>query len=141
MLKLPAALAESIRSHAGKAYPEECCGILLGRVAVEDREVRELRACANARAGSGNRYAIDPRDLIAAQREGRERGLEVVGFYHSHPDHPPEPSATDLEEAQWEGCVYLIVSVTRGRAGEMRAYVLRGETPTKRLEPESIAEV
>ena len=126
MLKLPAALAAELLAHAERAYPEECCGVLLGRARGDAREVVEARACANARAGRRDRYAIAPEELIAAQRAARERGLELLGFYHSHPDHPLEPSATDRAEAYWEGCSYVIVSVAGGQAGELRSFRLSG---------------
>jgi proteasome lid subunit RPN8/RPN11 len=126
MLRLPRALADAMRRHAERDYPEECCGVLLGRVDLRDRDgirvVVEVRACANARAGTHDRYAIAPQELIAAQRETRERGLAIVGFYHSHPDHPAEPSATDAAEAYWPECVYVIVSITQGKAGAMNAF-------------------
>ncbi|HSE49464.1 MAG TPA: M67 family metallopeptidase [Terriglobales bacterium] len=134
MLKLPAALAAELRAQGQRAYPEECCGVLLGRARGDTREVVEARACANARAGTRDRYAIAPGELIAAQRAARERGLELLGFYHSHPDHPPEPSATDRVEAYWEGSSYVIVSVTRGQADDLRSFVLRGG----RFEAESV---
>ena len=134
MLKLPAAVAAELRAHAERAYPEECCGVLLGRARGDAREVVEARACANARAGRRDRYAIAPEELVAAQREARERGLEIVGFYHSHPDHPPEPSATDRAEAYWEGCSYVIVSVAQGRPKEVRSFRLEHS----RLRPEEV---
>lgn len=145
MLRLPAALARELRGRAERAYPEECCGVLLGRVAGEERVVVETRACANARAGSGDRYAIAPRELVAAQREARERALEILGFYHSHPDQPARPSRIDVAEAWWEGCSYVIVSVGRGKAGAIASFRLRvasersGAAATeKRLEPEIV---
>jgi len=128
MLRLPRPLADAMRSHAERDYPEECCGILLGRAGLRGeagtREVVEVRPCTNTRAGEGThaRYAIAPQELIAAQREARERGLAIVGFYHSHPDHPAEPSATDTAEAHWPDCVYVIVSVVQGKAGAMNAF-------------------
>ena len=138
MLTLPAALAVELRRQAEAAYPEECCGILLGTTAGGSDRVREARACANAQSGKRGRYAIAPHDLIAAQREARERGLLIVGFYHSHPDHPPEPSSTDLDEAFWEDCCYVIVSVTAGQAGEIRAWRLHVRGDQRRLDPEPL---
>ena len=141
MLTLPRALADAIRHHAERDYPEECCGVLLGRVVLDgdgaSRVAVEARACANARVGEAkhDRYAIAPQELIAAQREARARGLLIIGFYHSHPDHPAEPSATDAAEAYWPGCVYVIVSVAQGQAGEMNAFVPAGKLEA-RLVPE-----
>ena len=138
MLTLPAALAVELRRQAEAAYPEECCGILLGTSERGADHVREARACANAHGGKRGRYAIAPHDLIAAQREARERGLLIVGFYHSHPDHPPEPSATDLAEAYWEDCCYVIVAVTSAGAGELRAWRLHVHGDQRRLDPEPL---
>ena len=125
MLKLPHTIAAELARHAEREYPEECCGVLLGAAAGETRTVAEARACVNVRAGDRGRYAIAPAELIAAQRAARARGLAVVGFYHSHPDHPAAPSATDRDEAYWPDCSYVIVSTAKGRAGELRSFVLR----------------
>ncbi len=138
MLTLPAALAVELRHQAEAAYPEECCGVLLGTPGEGNDLVREARACANARGGTRGRYAIAPHDLIAAQRDARARGLLIVGFYHSHPDHPPEPSATDLAEAYWEDCCYVIVAVTSAGAGELRAWRLHVHGDQRRLDPEPL---
>src|ERR671926_1560921 len=111
MLKIPRGIADGMRQHAVAEYPEECCGVLLGRVARDERVVADAIACRNVRAGGGTRYAIAPEELIGAQRQARERGLAIVGFYHSHPDHPAGPSATDVAEAHWPDCVYVIIAV------------------------------
>jgi proteasome lid subunit RPN8/RPN11 len=138
VLTLPAALAAELRRQAASAYPEECCGVLLGTAAAGGDHVREARACANARSGARGRYAIAAHDLIAAQRDARERGLLILGFYHSHPDHPPEPSATDLAEAYWEDCCYVIVATTAAGAGEIRAWRLHVHGDSRRLDPEPL---
>jgi proteasome lid subunit RPN8/RPN11 len=132
-LTLPQTIAEKIRRHAEREYPEECCGVLLGRLTGAEREVIEARACANAAPPEARRtrYAIAPAELIAAQRAARERGLAIVGFYHSHPDHPAQPSATDRAEAAWPDSVYLIVAVSAAGAGEMSAFQLSGDAATK----------
>jgi proteasome lid subunit RPN8/RPN11 len=119
---------EEIRRHAEKAYPEECCGILLGHVEGEVRRVVSAVRCRNAAADSRRtRYEIDSRELIQIQREGRERGYEIVGFYHSHPDQAAEWSAMDLDQAYWVGCSYVIVGVERGNAKEIRSFELAGD--------------
>jgi proteasome lid subunit RPN8/RPN11 len=125
MLKLPHTIAAELARHAEREYPEECCGVLLGSVAGDTRTVVEARACVNTRAEERGRYAIAPAELIAAPREARARGLAIVGFYHSHPDHPAAPSATDRDEACWPECSYVIVSAGQGHAGEMRSFVVR----------------
>jgi len=118
-----------IRRHGEEIYPHECCGILLGTSEGDVRTVRATVRCGNTRTDSPqNRYHIDPRELVRAQREARERGLDIVGFYHSHPDHPARWSPTDLEEAHWIGCSYVITSVANGKATETNSFALTGKT-------------
>jgi len=120
----PALLA--LRRHLEQAFPEEGCGVLLGRAEGTLSALEEV-ACANARSDRrGDRYQIDPLDLLRAQRQARVHGLEMVGFYHSHPGGAAHPSPTDLAEAHWLGCAYLITAVRDGRAGETRAFLLAG---------------
>jgi proteasome lid subunit RPN8/RPN11 len=89
--------------------------------------VTSVARCGNTRADSPhNRYNIDPKELIRIQREGRERGEDIVGFYHSHPDHPPHWSQTDLAEAHWLGCSYVITSVAKGKAEITNSFELTG---------------
>ena len=116
-LKLPQALYDQLRAHGEETYPHECCGILLGKSADGTNEVHELFRAGNTRTDSAhNRYHIAPIELIKAQREGRAKGLDIVGFYHSHPDHPAQWSQTDFAEAHWFGCSYVITAV----AGDIR---------------------
>lgn len=127
MLKLRPQQYDQIRREAEAAYPDEGCGVLVGVSGQESRSAGAAIPCANAsRESSHHRYSIDPLDLVRVQREARERGLEIVGFYHSHPDHPAQWSATDLAEAHWIGCSYVITSVESGRAAETKSYVLAG---------------
>src|ERR1700676_2456712 len=118
MLRLSRTNYGSLRQHGEETYPHECCGILLGRV--EDDGTRVVTSIARARNtrtdSAHNRYNIDPKQLVRIQREGRERGEDLVGFYHSHPDHPAQWSPTDLAEAHWFGCSYVITSVEKGTA-------------------------
>jgi proteasome lid subunit RPN8/RPN11 len=128
MLKLSHANYDSLRRHGEETFPHECCGVLLGRFAEDGSKVvsRTVR-CGNTREDSPhNRYQIDPRELIRIQREGRERGEDIVGFYHSHPDHPAQWSETDLAEAHWFGCSYVITSVEKGRAAATNSFELTG---------------
>ncbi len=91
------------------------------------KTVSRIVRCGNTRADSPhNRYNIDPRELIRIQREGRERGEDIVGFYHSHPDHPAQWSSTDLAEAHWFGCSYVITSVEKGAATVTNSFELTG---------------
>jgi len=71
-----------------------------------------------------NRYNIDPKELIAAQKQARQAGLDIVGFYHSHPNHPPRWSQTDLAEAHWIGCSYVITSVLKGKTEVTNSFAL-----------------
>jgi len=136
MLKLSQTDYTLLRQHGEETYPHECCGVLLGRF-VDDRSksVSRIARCGNTRADSPhNRYSIDPKELIRIQREGRERGEDIVGFYHSHPDHPAQWSPTDLAEAHWFGCSYVITSVEKGRAAMTNSFALTGtEEDDKRL--------
>ena len=91
------------------------------------KTVTRIARCGNTRADSPhNRYHIDPKELIRIQREGRERGEDIVGFYHSHPDHPAQWSPTDLAEAHWFGCSYVITSVEKGKAVLTNSFELTG---------------
>jgi len=116
----------AIHRHALATYPEECCGVLVGRP-LRGREgsfVERVLSVHNARAdGRGSRFLIHPETVLAAQREARRAGMEVVGYYHSHPDHPARPSDFDREHA-WPGVSYLIVSVARGEIAETRSWRL-----------------
>jgi len=127
MLKLKKSDYDSLRRHGEETYPYECCGVLLGQMDGEQRVVTSIVRCGNTRNDSPhNRYNIDPRELIRIQREGRERGEDIVGFYHSHPDHPAQWSATDLAEAHWIGCSYVITSVENGKAAVTNSFELTG---------------
>jgi len=127
MLTLSPSAYVSLRQHGEETYPHECCGVLLGRFDDGSRTVSRIARCGNTRTDSPqNRYNIDPRELIRIQREGRERGEDIVGFYHSHPDHPAQWSSTDLAEAHWFGCSYVITSVEKGAATITNSFVLTG---------------
>jgi len=132
MLKLSQSDYLSLRQHGEETYPHECCGVLLGRfddngAKSVTKSVSRIARCGNTRADSPhNRYQIDPRELIRIQREGRERGEDIVGFYHSHPDHPAQWSPTDLAEAHWFGCSYVITSVDKAVATITNSFELVG---------------
>jgi proteasome lid subunit RPN8/RPN11 len=127
MLKITQPDLDSLRRHGEETYPHECCGVLLGRIEGETRTVEAVVGAGNTRTDSPhNRYHIDPKELVVAQRRAREQGLDIVGFYHSHPDHPARWSATDLAEAHWYGCSYVITGVEKGRAAATNSFVLLG---------------
>ena len=142
MLKLTRTDYEAIRRHGEETYPNECCGILLGRFEEDgSRVVTSTARCGNTRTDSAhNRYNIDPKELVRIQREGRDRGEDIVGFYHSHPDHPAHWSRTDFEEAHWIGCSYVITSVEKGKAGLTNSFELTGtDENDKRLRDEIVS--
>ncbi len=127
MLKLSQSAYGSLRQHGEETYPHECCGVLLGNFDDSAKTVVRVAPCGNTRADSPhNRYGIDPRELIRIQREGREHGEDIVGFYHSHPDHPARWSPTDLAEAHWFGCSYVITNVEKGAAATTNSFELLG---------------
>jgi proteasome lid subunit RPN8/RPN11 len=141
MLKVSRKDYEALRRHGEETYPHECCGVLLGRFEEDDsRVVTSTARCGNTRTDSlHNRYNIDPRELVRTQREGRERGEDIVGFYHSHPDHPAQWSKTDFEEAHWIGCSYVITAVEKGKAAITNSFELTGSDEShKRLVDEKV---
>ncbi len=139
-LKIAAELYEGIRRHGERTYPHECCGVLLGSTGADGNTVEAAIEAGNTRTDSAhNRYNIAPQELIRIQRQGRERDMDIVGFYHSHPDHPAQWSKTDFEEAHWIGCSYVITSVGQGKAEVTNSFLLAGTVEDdKRFEEESI---
>jgi proteasome lid subunit RPN8/RPN11 len=128
MLKIGRKNYETLRGHGEETYPHECCGVLLGQMGDDGRVVTSIARCGNTRVDSPqNRYHIDPRELVRIQREGRERGEDIIGFYHSHPDHPARWSPTDLAEAHWIGCSYVITSVEKGKPATTNSFELTGD--------------
>ena len=134
-LRLPGALADEIRRHGEAAYPAECCGAMVGRAEGAAKEVLRLSPAVNRRTDDPHRYLIAPDDLRRLEREVREAGQEIVGYYHSHPDHPARPSAFDAEHA-WPWYSYLIVRIDRGRGADLASWVLEDERPL--MHPESL---
>jgi proteasome lid subunit RPN8/RPN11 len=129
MLKLNEQTYDAIRRHGEETYPHECCGVLLGRSADGENTVEDAVRAGNTRTDSAhNRYHIAPQELVKIQRVGRERGLDIVGFYHSHPDHPAQWSKTDFAEAHWLGCSYVITAVEKGAAKITNSFLLTGMT-------------
>ncbi len=143
MIELSAADLARIRAHGEASYPEECCGVMVGSVeraggangALRVRVVR-LVGADNEREQENrhNRYLIPPEVILRTEREARSEGLEVVGYYHSHPDHPSRPSDFDREHA-WPGYSYLIVSVRDGRAADERSWRLDNDRSRFHEEP------
>ena len=149
-IQLSAEQFERIRSHGVREYPNECCGMLLGRTDGEAKEISEVVALRNlrhdparaqellpledpGRESEKNRFLIDPLEQLRVERDARERGLDVLGYYHSHPDHPALPSNYDREHA-WPWSSYVILSVEQGEASEMTSWVLSEDRT--RFDPE-----
>jgi proteasome lid subunit RPN8/RPN11 len=133
-LRLSAAFVEEIRRAGERAYPAECCGVLAGHPG-EVKEVVKLVPATNRRTDDPHRYLIAPDDLRRIELELRASGLEVLGCYHSHPDHPAAPSPFDTEQA-WPWYSYIIVRVDRAAAAELTSWVLAEDRSA--MSPESI---
>ena len=140
MIKFSKSDYEAMRQHGEEIYPHECCGVLLGRMENGERMVKRVVRCGNTRTDSpANRYHIAPQELIAAQKKAREAKMDIIGFYHSHPDHAARWSPTDLEEAHWFACSYVITSVKSGKASDTNSFVLAGtEEQDKRFDDEQL---
>jgi proteasome lid subunit RPN8/RPN11 len=150
MLKLDSKQAEAIRQHALRDYPCECCGVLLGSAEGDWKRVLEVVPLPNLRSdpqrsgkvlpledpeheSARSRYLIDPLDLLRVVKEARTRSLEVVGYYHSHPDQPARPSTHDRKLA-WPGYSYLIATVEQGKPGALTCWVLPADGDAFELE-------
>jgi proteasome lid subunit RPN8/RPN11 len=127
MLKLNEADYDALRAHGEETYPHECCGVLLGKNGADGNQVHKIVRAGNTRTDRAHdRYNIAPEELIRVQRQARGLGLDIVGFYHSHPDHPAQWSKTDFDEAHWVGCSYIITSVEHGKATLSNSFLLTG---------------
>jgi proteasome lid subunit RPN8/RPN11 len=125
--RLSLAVYEQIRAHGEQTYPNECCGVLLGHATAEGWRITAAVPAENARTDSAhNRYQIAPGELIKIERVARREGMEIAGFYHSHPDHPAQWSQTDFAEAHWLGCVYVITEIAQGQAAATNSFLLTG---------------
>jgi proteasome lid subunit RPN8/RPN11 len=140
LLRLPRTVYDALRAHGEETYPHECCGALLGRPTPEGWSVTMAVRAGNTRTDSAhNRYNIAPVELVRIEREARRQGLEIAGFYHSHPDHPAQWSQTDFAEAHWLGCSYVITEVAKGKAAVTNSFLLAGVTEEdKRFVQETI---
>ena len=126
-LLITQSLYDELRAHGEETYPNECCGIMLGKSSDDGLHVAALIRAGNTRTDSAhNRYNIAPIELVQAQRNARRAGYDIVGFYHSHPDHPAEWSQTDFAEAHWFGCAYVITAVRYGAAKNTNSFLLTG---------------
>ena len=131
-LTITSKLAEEIRGHGAETYPHECCGALLGREELLEgkkivREILGLFPLVNRRDDSPrNRFSVTSEDVRAAEKAAKDKELEVVGWYHSHPDHPAKPSQYDCDHA-WPWYSYVIVSVANGKPQEMTSWRLNDD--------------
>lgn len=133
-----------MRAEAARAYPNEGCGALLGPA---DTEVREAIPLPNAETDRPRvRFTVSPADYLAVEDEAEARGLRLVGFWHSHPDHPARPSETDRQYA-WEGLLTVVIAVPNGVPGALTAWDLPGtdlpfrERPVALSEPSAMSRV
>ena len=130
-----------IKEHGTEAYPEECCGAMLGRRDAKRAKVTEhiVRIENNwedrPSESKHRRFAVTAEDYKALEAEAKERGLTLLGFYHTHPDHPAEPSGTDLSYA-WPFFSYIILNVTNREPGQLNSFELNVDT--EKFEPEEI---
>ena len=126
---------QTLERHAAVSYPDECCGVLIGRSNGGSMFVERVLSVGNEREDSRhNRYLISPETILAAHKEARALGLDVLGYYHSHPDHPARPSEFDREHA-WPGLSYLIVSVEKGTVVDRRSWRLSDDRESFEEEP------
>ncbi|HLY61523.1 MAG TPA: M67 family metallopeptidase [Terriglobia bacterium] len=131
---------EAIRSHGSADYPNECCGMVLGLAKGAQKDVQEIVALKNLRHDSAraqellplespgreserNRFLIDPLEQLRVEKDARARHLDVLGYYHSHPDHPARPSEYDRDHA-WPWYSYIIISIERGEPKDVTSWVL-----------------
>ncbi|MDE0414682.1 MAG: M67 family metallopeptidase [Gammaproteobacteria bacterium] len=126
-ISLPAPMREELAAIAVDGYPYETCGVLVGACADDGVRVEKVFQARNLNTERArDRYVLDPDDLMSADLAAREAGLEIVGFWHTHPDHPARPSETD-REAAWDGYSYIILSVSGSRVEDLRSWRLNGE--------------
>jgi proteasome lid subunit RPN8/RPN11 len=126
-LKISETLVERIETHGAETYPHECCGALLGREADGSREVLDLLPLSNRRDDSPrNRFELTPEDVRLAEQTGRQKRMELLGWYHSHPDAPARPSEFDREHA-WPWYSYIILSVRKGEPRNMTSWRLQDD--------------
>jgi len=116
---------DAIRAHGERGYPEEICGFLIGQASGDDKATVRLLPIENIREENRHRrFEISPADFYKADADARQSGEAILGFYHSHPDHPARPSEYDREHA-WPWYSYIIVSVQNGKAADLTSWVLR----------------
>ena len=118
----------AMREHGERDYPYECCGLMLGRFVDGSKQVSEIYPISNAREEEAkrNRFLIRPEELMRGEKYARDKGLDVVGFYHSHPDDVAVPSQYDLEHA-WPTYSYIVMAVDKGRTADLRSWEMEAD--------------
>lgn len=155
MLKLYSHHLQAIQTHAESTYPEECCGLLLGRVKGDVKTLIEvlptenswddeaanafqaIEGSAEQESSKRNRFSIAPEVMLKVQKDARARNLNIIGIFHSHPDHPAVPSEFDRAIA-WQQYSYIIVSVQQGKACDLKSWCL---DDNHQFQPEEILTV
>jgi proteasome lid subunit RPN8/RPN11 len=125
-VRLEAEAEAALRQFAAAAYPNEGCGVLIGVIHADVERIHVVEATSGRNLRTDrpdDRYELDPSDIVAAERSARTRSLDIVGFWHSHPDHPAKPSDFDTDRA-WPDYAYLIVSTTAAGPRDVRAWVI-----------------
>jgi len=124
MIKIHSTLLRQIYDHTETSYPYECCGLLIGALDGTDKTVHAFKKCRNLNTERAHdRYEMDPLCMLQAQREFEDSPWEIIGIYHSHPDHPSRPSQTDTDRA-WPDYSYVIISVRKGTVASAHSWVL-----------------
>lgn len=152
-LRLSTVDVQSIKQHAAETYPYECCGALVGALNIDGgKDVRQVVRLPNSysreraeelglvadEAGLHNRFIIDPKDLFRTEKAARKKRMSILGFYHSHPNQSPVPSAHDLHVAS-AGYSYVILSVETGTPGELACW--QTDAAHEKFEPEKLLEI
>jgi len=126
LIKCTKEIEKSIREFGEQEYPNECCGLLFGKInSDKSKEITEILPISNAQNEENryNRFLITPKDMIKGELYARKHNVDIIGFYHSHPDHPAKPSQFDLDHA-WPVYSYIITSVIKGKADFMTSWLL-----------------
>lgn len=124
MLKIPETILNEIYEHTETSYPHECCGLMVGTMGEGTRTVHTFRKCKNLNTQRAHdRYDMDPMDMLRTEREFANSEWDIIGIYHSHPDHPSRPSQTDTDRA-WPDYSYVIISVRKGKVASTNSWVL-----------------
>ena len=137
-MKLPQPVVDAMLGHTRTGYPFEVCGVFLGRPGPPDRVVEAVPVVNRETETPRVRYQIAPEDLLHIQHAARAKGLEILGFYHSHPDHPARPSETDRRvaaEGLSDGVYHVVVGVEQGVRAVPTAWVFRDATQSFEEEP------